>query len=108
MKLPKIKITIVKKTLNKDLIDEFLVEEYKGMKACDKFEIGQEFVINHNLASVPEGFCEWAWADIRDDINLIASGGNILAMKEKGVAITGCSDWFRPVYFKVERLDEFI
>ena len=75
------------------------------MIACEKFEIGQEIVIDPNLASVPEGFCDWAWADIRNDINLIASGGNLLGMKEQGVAIASCSDWFRPVYFKIERLD---
>jgi uncharacterized repeat protein (TIGR04076 family) len=104
MELPKVKITIIKRTLNKDLIDEFIVDEYKGMMACNKFENGQEFVIDPNLASIPEGFCDWAWADIRKDINLIASGGNILGMNKKGVAVTSCTDWFRPVYFKVERI----
>ena len=105
MEMPKIKITVIKKTLNKDLINEFVIEEYKGIEDCEKFEIGQEFVIDPNLGSIPEGFCNWAWADIRDDINLIASGGNILGMNKKGVAVTSCTDWFRPVYFKVERIE---
>jgi uncharacterized repeat protein (TIGR04076 family) len=105
MELPKIKITIIKKTLNQDLIDEFLVEEYRGMTVCKKFEDGQEFIIDPNLASVPEGFCDWAWADIRSEINLIASGGNTLGTKKKGMSISCCSDHFRPVYFKIERVE---
>ena len=104
-KLPNCKITIIKRTHNKDLINQYVVEEFKEMGPCEKFEVGQEIIIDPNLASVPPGFCDWAWADIRNDINLIASGGNILGMKEQGVAITSCSDWFRPVYFKVERME---
>ena len=54
---------------------------------------------------MPEGFYDWAWADIRNDINLIASGGNILGMNKQGRAISSCSDRFRPVYFKIERIE---
>ena len=105
MELPKIKITIIKKTLNQDLIDKFIMEKYRGMTVCEKFEDGQEFIIDPNLASVPEGFCDWAWADIRNEINLIASGGNTPGMKKKGMSISSCSDHFRPVYFKIERIE---
>lgn len=105
MEMPKIKITVIKKTLNKDLINEFVIEEYKGITDCEKFENGQEFVIDPNLGSIPEGFCNWAWADIRNDINLIASGGNILGINKQGLAISSCSDHFRPVYFKIERIE---
>jgi uncharacterized repeat protein (TIGR04076 family) len=105
MELPKIRITVIKTTLNQDLIDKFVIEEYKGMTICEKFKDGQEFLIDPNLASVPEGFCDWAWADIRNEINLIASGGNILGMNKKGMTISSCSDHFRPVYFKIERIE---
>jgi len=105
MELPKIRITIIKTTLNQDLIDKFIVKEYRGIDVCEKFEVGQEYIIDPNLASVPEGFCDWAWADIRNDINLIASGGNILGMNKQGRAISSCSDRFRPVYFKIERIE---
>jgi uncharacterized repeat protein (TIGR04076 family) len=105
MELPKIKVTIIKSILNQDLIDEFINEDYRGMTSCEKFRVGQEFIIDPNTASVPEGFCDWAWADIRNEINLIASGGNILGMKKHGIAISNCSDSFRPVYFKIERIE---
>jgi uncharacterized repeat protein (TIGR04076 family) len=35
----------------------------------------------------------------------VLGGGRFPGMKDSGVAIAGCSDWFRPVIFKVERLD---
>ncbi|MFX1340156.1 MAG: TIGR04076 family protein [Promethearchaeota archaeon] len=104
-RMPKCRITIIKRMLNEDLINEYIIEEYKGMSKCECFEDGQEFIIDPNLAKVPEGFCHWAWADIRNEINLIASGGNIFGMRQKGTAITACTDWFRPVYFKIQRLE---
>ena len=73
---------------------------------CECFEEGQEFIIDPS--GVPEEFhslCPWAWADIHKDILSVASGGNMIGMRKRGTLITGCTDWFRPVIFKVERLD---
>ncbi|NVM36951.1 MAG: TIGR04076 family protein [Candidatus Lokiarchaeota archaeon] len=103
--MPKCKITVLKRSLNSDLIEEYIEDIYKDMKPCEIFKDGQEIIIDPNLGKVPDGFCHWAWGDIRHDIITIASGGNILGMKNKGTAITGCSDWFRPVIFKVERIE---
>jgi len=103
--MPKCKITVLKRSLNKDLIDEFISEEYTEMERCEIFKEGQEIIIDPNIPKVPEGFCDWAWADIKSDIMLVASGGDIIGMKHKGTVITGCSDWFRPVIFKVERIE---
>ena len=72
---------------------------------CDCFKDGQEIEINPNIPDVPENFCAWAWADIRKDIITVAAGGNISGMKQRGTVITGCTDWFRPVIFKVKRID---
>lgn len=104
-RMPKCKVTVLKRTLNKDLIEEYAEEQYKDVPPCEIFKEGQEIIIDPNLATIPEGFCHWAWADIRNDITTIASGGNILGMKNKGIVITGCSDWFRNVIFKVERME---
>lgn len=105
LSMPKCKITVLKRTLNKDLIDEYIEDQYKDIKPCEVFKDGQQMIIDPNTAKVPEGFCDWAWADIRKDIITIAAGGNIIGMKKKGTVITGCSDWFRPVIFKVERIE---
>lgn len=102
--MPKCRITVLKRTVNQDLIDEYLDEEYQEHGACECFQEGQEFLVDPS--TIPEEFCAccpWAWADIRQDIMMVACGANIPGIKETGTAITGCRDWFRPVIFKVER-----
>jgi uncharacterized repeat protein (TIGR04076 family) len=54
---------------------------------------------------MPEGFCPWAWADIRKEILAAATGSDLSWIKKPGTIITGCTDWFRPVIFRVERMD---
>ena len=103
--LPKCKITILKRTLNKDLVDEYIVDEYKEMGSCEKFKEGEEFIIDPMLAMVPENFCDWAWADIRRDIMMVASGAQFEGLKKPNMTIAACTDWFRPVYFKIEKID---
>ncbi|MFX0072378.1 MAG: TIGR04076 family protein [Candidatus Hermodarchaeota archaeon] len=105
VELSKCKITIVKRTLNKDLIEKYIVDEYKDMGPCDRFQNGQEFIIDPTTLTIPENFCEWAWADIRKDIITIASGGKLTWFKNPNITIVGCTDWFRPVYFRIERME---
>ncbi len=104
---PKCKITVIKRTLNQDLIDEYLDDSCKDLNKCEIFSDGQEFTIeNHNeLAQAPKGFCHWAWADIRKEISMVYSGADFPGLRDKGVMIAGCTDWFRPVVFKLERID---
>jgi uncharacterized repeat protein (TIGR04076 family) len=102
--LPRCKITVLKRTLNRDLVNEYLDDAYKDTGLCECFEDGQEFVIDPG-EGVPESFCVWAWADIRGDIMTVAYGGDMPGMKQRGTLITGCRDWLRPVIFKVERMD---
>lgn len=99
----KCKITVIKRAVNQDLADEYL-KDATGFGLCERFEDGQEFVVERAFA-MPEGFCHWAWADIRSDILTVAVGGNLPWLKQPGIAIASCTDWFRPVYFKVERMD---
>ena len=101
---PKCKITVLKKTINQDLINQYVEKPQDHPGPCEYLTEGQEFTVDQIWAP-PEGFCLWAWADLRKDILTVVGGGKLPGMKESGVAITGCSDWFRPVIFKVERLD---
>jgi uncharacterized repeat protein (TIGR04076 family) len=104
----KCKITVIKRTLNQDLIDEYLEDAYRNIGPCDRFQDSQEFIIQGEtaLAQPPKNFCAWAWADIRKDILTIAVGGDMPGLKQGGTVISGCTDWFRPVIFKIERLNE--
>lgn len=88
------KITILKKTLNEDYI-----RQYKdgGGDICTVFKEGQEFVVSSPWVP-PDGFCSWAWADIRTYIHLVAAG-------QFKTFVACCTDGFRPVFFKLERID---
>ncbi|MCP4719604.1 MAG: TIGR04076 family protein [Desulfobacteraceae bacterium] len=55
---------------------------------------------------MPVNFCQWAWTDIRKDIIAIIYGVQYAWYTEKGMMISGCSDWFKPVLFKIEKLPE--
>jgi uncharacterized repeat protein (TIGR04076 family) len=104
--MPKCRITVLKRTLNQDLIDEYLDDSYQDTGLCECFEEGEEFVIDP--FAVPEDFCArcaWAGADIRKDILTVAYGADMPGMKQRGTVLTGCTDWLRPVIFKVERMD---
>jgi uncharacterized repeat protein (TIGR04076 family) len=88
----KTKITVLKRTLN----DEWNKEFRNGkMTPCNRFQDGQEFIIESPW-SKPEGFCEWAWADIRTYIHLVDTG-------KFETFVSCCTDGFRPVFFKIAR-----
>jgi len=94
----------VKITVEKRLSNESLIEKYGvGVEPlCDAVKDGQEFIAED--LKMPEGFCHWAWADIQRDVVTLALGGNFPWVKDEGVAISCCTDGFRPVIFKLERL----
>jgi uncharacterized repeat protein (TIGR04076 family) len=100
----KCKITVLKRTIHQDLVNEYLESPGEHPGQCEYFSEGQEFVAQQPWEA-PEGFCNWAWADIRKDILTVMGGGSFPGMKQPGIIITGCSDWFRPVLFKVEAID---
>ena len=96
-----VKITVLKRLSNQDLIDEYGV----GVNPyCEAVEDGQEFV-GKDL-DMPEGFCAWAWADIQRDVAHLFFDGDFPWVKDKGVMISACTDGFRPVIFKLERLSD--
>ncbi len=86
------KITVVKTMLNKEIED--LIED-RPMEVCPIFNQGQEFVFESPY-EIPEGFCQWAWADIRPYIL------SFFFDREHPV-IACCTDGIRPVVFKLEQ-----
>lgn len=89
----KCKITVLKRTVNNEWNQEFRNRE--GTK-CELFKDGQEFVLDSQW-SAPEGFCHWAWADMRSMIQLVNEG-------KFETFVSCCTDGFRPVFFKIERI----
>ena len=95
-----VKITVVKKLFHEDMIEMFGDGPWQR---CKRFELQQHFISQG--ANMPQGFCSWAWADIQKYVLTLARGGNFNGVKQ-GMFVTCCSDGFRPVVFKLERIED--
>ena len=103
MKAKKVRITVLRKTFNQDFVDAYTEGfEWKPRGCCHDFAVGQEFFSDGHM---PDGFSDWAWTDIQKYVVVLARGGNMVGVKP-GVFVTCCTDGFRPVYFKLERVEE--
>jgi uncharacterized repeat protein (TIGR04076 family) len=88
-----VKITVLRRDYEKQFVD---LLKTGPKSACTRFSDNQEFTLKSQW-SIPEKFCEWAWADIRTYIPMVLGQGNPIAVC--------CTDGFRPVFFKLERID---
>jgi len=86
------KITIIKRMANFDLIDQY---QHETVVPCDIFGDRQEFIVD-DWETPPNGFCEWAWVDIKKEFELAEHLGEVVAC---------CTDGFRPVVFEIQRSD---
>jgi len=95
------KITVLKREVYKDLADEYAGGK---MGVCDKFEDGQEFILDH--IDKPDNFCSWAWGDIQRDVVAVKFGANFPWISQPNTIISCCTDGIRPVIFKIEMVDD--
>lgn len=99
----KVKITVLKKTFDKELAQEYGVA---GLSSCPMLKEGQVFFADY---SIPEGFCNEAWKAVYQYVFTLAhqTGDELFYygdwIKAPGVAICSCNDGIRPVIFKLER-----
>ena len=95
----RVKITVMKKLYHEDLVREFAANPERW-SPCAHFEIGDSFLTDLDAPwEMPRGFCGWAWADIQKTVYGMARGG-------QDVFITCCTDGYRPVVFKLEKIKE--
>lgn len=102
--MAKTKITVVRRTVQQDLIDAHVGDAAPDFGACDIFKDGQVFMLD-DFPTIPEGFCDWAWADIQRDVIGVAMGADYPWINEPGLLISCCTDGLRPVIFKIERVE---
>jgi uncharacterized repeat protein (TIGR04076 family) len=102
--MSKCRITVVRRTINQDLIDQYVNDAREGFGRCQAYEDGQEFIIE-DFPLKPEGFCDWAWADIHRDVVSVMFGSSYPWIQQPRTAITCCTDGLRPVIFKVEMIE---
>lgn len=121
-----VKITVLRRMLNEDLIREYASETDVGtatglsvdeMMKCPVMKEGQEFLIplaERDLYFVdrdlmPKDFCLWAWAAIEKEVAILSLGGGPVWMDKgddrHGVIIACCTDGMRPVVFKLESVE---
>ena len=105
--MPKVRITVLKRTLHQDLVDQVIQDEAfrQQFGRCAVFEEGQTFV-SKDWPTKPDGFCERAWPDIRHEIAMVMYNATIPWIEQPGVTITCCNDGLRPVIFRIERIAE--
>lgn len=94
------RITVLKKMINQDLIDEY-GEDVTG--PCRRLAEGQQFLVEGG--NMPQDFCPWAWADVHRDVSVVLYGGGMPWIEQPGTSIACCTDGLMPVVFKIERLD---
>lgn len=102
----KVKITVLKTTLDKELADEYGIE---NLQACPFHKPGQVYYADY---AKPEGLCDEAWKAMYQYVFTLAhmEGDELFYfgdwIRKPGVAICSCNDGLRPVIFKLERTDE--
>jgi uncharacterized repeat protein (TIGR04076 family) len=93
-----VRITVLRKLHHEDLIARYTDTGAWG--PCSHFDEGQEFLVSRDAPwEMPAGFCGWAWADIQKFVWGMARGG-------PNVFVTCCTDGFRPVIFKLEKMQD--
>lgn len=97
----RVKITVLRRMSNPDLYEEY-GDATELEPLCEDFQEGEEFVVER--LQMPQGFCDWAWADIQRDVLILGLGGNAPWVREEGLLISCCTDGLRPVVFKLERI----
>ena len=97
-----VKITVVKQTQYKDLIEKY---ENPIEHTCS-LKIGDTFVSVN--AQKPQNLCDSAWESMEKFVKELAEGGGNFFdgwMKNKHSAMISCNDGFRPVSFYIETIE---
>ncbi|MGL4981377.1 MAG: TIGR04076 family protein [Treponemataceae bacterium] len=105
--MTKVKITVLKATFDKELSDEYGVE---NLSVCPFHKKDDVYYADY---AKPEGFCDEAWKAIYQYVFALAHGSADSGLfyygdwiRKPGVAICSCNDGLRPVIFKLEATDE--
>ena len=97
-----VKITVLKQTQYKDLIQKY---ENPIEHACT-LKVGDTFVSVN--AQKSENLCDSAWESMEKFVKELAEGGGNFFdgwMKNKHSAMISCNDGFRPVTFYIETVE---
>lgn len=92
------RITVIKRSLNMDIVRRHLPQDVGAVEVCRDFREGQVFEIPGDAPAMPEGFCDVAWQAIERNVARTCRGEKLM----RGNAFPCCADGLRPVTFFVE------
>jgi len=100
--MEKIKITVLRRTINEDFAKKY--SKHK-IELCPKNTEGQVYISIDGAK--PENFCDFAWIDIYKYVFALLFKGNFdMWMRDLSTVITCCTDGIRPVFYKIERMND--
>lgn len=102
--MKKVKITVIKKTLNEDLLSLYGSPQ---LGICNFHKEGQVFYCNDGWRK-PDGLCDNAWKSMIEYVMTLAHGGQQFYggwLNDPNLAIVSCNDGIRPVIFRIEAID---
>jgi uncharacterized repeat protein (TIGR04076 family) len=102
VKIHNVKITVLRRFHPSEVFKTAPAKSKTTFGKCEMLEDGQEFTVEN--MSIPKGFCNTAWLSIYNNVRLLSFGFDLPWFEEKGVAVNSCTDGFRPVVFKLERI----
>ena len=110
----RVRITVVRVACYHDLAERYAQFRPGGEEGrlvpCNFFQEGMAFEVKLDPVKncKPEGFCDWAWADIWKDVLLVADRAGFAPGDDPGGLkphFTCCTDGLRPVTFMIEAVE---
>ena len=99
----RLKITVLKRFHPEEMFPEQPIEG-KEQTVCDMYEDGQVIMLDKTW-NMPEGFCQFAWHALFNEITHLRFGGTYPWFNNKPASVNCCTDGLRPVVFKLEVVD---
>jgi len=96
------RITVVKRTLHMDVIQEYLPKLAAIATPCTDLREGQVFEVQGEHIACPEGFCDYAWSTIERMVGRACKGEQLMWAN----AFPCCADGLRPVTFHIEPIED--
>ena len=104
----KCKITVLRREFFEDLKEQYLANPNVGK--CEVCKDGQEWLIDENeyYHMLNGTFCAQAWSAVNKFVYAALQGGSLERgwTKDENMTVVSCSSGIRPVFFKIERIDE--
>lgn len=98
-KQPKLLITVLARQYFAQLVEAYC-GSCDAYPPCEIHREGQRFAVQ-DLESCPEGFCEYAWGNIAQEMRAALQGEQLPWVCRPHTFVACCTDGLRPVVFEI-------